>query len=109
MAFYDKIFENGMRGNIVGGLALGIGATFFAPMVLGALSSIARPLFKGAVKGGMVMYDKGKEVGSELFEKGRDVGSGVMQEMKDLASEARAELQGSQKKPSPPARSHRGR
>ena len=98
MAFYERIFENGIKGNLASGLALGVGATIFAPVLLGALSSVTRPLIKGVLKGGLILFNKGKEGGVALFKKGTDMGSDIVKEMKDLASEAQSEIKESQKK-----------
>jgi hypothetical protein len=63
------------------GLIAGIGAAILAPLVIPALANIGKPLAKTAVKGGLVFYEKTKEVfaeAGELFE--------------DIVAESRAEL-----------------
>jgi len=70
-----------LKGNIVTGLAIGIGAAIIAPLVVPALSKAAKPLAKAAVKGGLVLFETSKEklaVAHELVD--------------DLLAEARAEL-----------------
>ena len=70
-----------MKGNIVTGLAIGIGSAIIAPLVVPALSKAAKPLAKAAVKGGLVLFETSKEklaVAHELVD--------------DLLAEARAEL-----------------
>ena len=70
-----------MKGNIVTGLAIGIGSAIIAPLVVPALSKAAKPLAKAAIKGGLVLFETSKEklaVAHELVD--------------DLLAEARAEL-----------------
>ncbi|HVP79313.1 MAG TPA: DUF5132 domain-containing protein [Thermodesulfobacteriota bacterium] len=80
------IFSNGLRGNILGGLAIGIGAAILAPVVVPVLATIVKPLAKGAVKGGFILFEKGKEVAAEAIEAAED-----------LVAEAKAELAEAQK------------
>ncbi|MBZ8179464.1 MAG: DUF5132 domain-containing protein [Oscillatoria sp. PMC 1051.18] len=59
------------------GIAAGIGAVVLAPFVIPAL----KPVTKAVIKGGIVVYEKGKGIiaeGSEAFE--------------DMVAEAKAEL-----------------
>jgi hypothetical protein len=64
-----------------GTLALGALAFMAAPQILEAVGSIVRPVAKTGIKGGMVVYDKGKD----LF-------SGTVDSIQDVASEARSEI-----------------
>jgi len=69
------------KGDIVSGLAIGIGAAVVAPLVIPALSKTARPLAKAAIKGGLVLWQTGKEKlaeGCELVD--------------DLLAEAKTEI-----------------
>jgi hypothetical protein len=52
-----------------------------APQILAAVGSIVRPVAKTGIKGGMIVYDKGK-----------DMFSGTVDSIQDVASEARSEL-----------------
>ena len=70
-----------VKGNAVTGIFVGIGAAVLAPAVLPVLASIARPLAKAAIKGGIMLYDKGKEAVAEAGEL-----------VEDLVAEAKAEL-----------------
>ena len=81
MASLGDIFSNGLKGNIVSGLAVGLGAMILAPLVIPILAGIAKPLAKGAIKGGVLVYEKGKELAGEVTET-----------VEDLAAEARSEL-----------------
>jgi hypothetical protein len=64
-----------------GTLALGALAFMAAPQILAAVGSIVRPVAKTGIKGGMLVYDKGK-----------DMFSGTVDSIQDVASEARSEL-----------------
>ena len=71
-----------LKGNIVSGLAIGIGSAIIAPLVIPALSKAAKPLAKAAIKGGLVLFETGKEKLAEAQEL-----------MDDLLAEAKAELE----------------
>jgi len=70
-----------LKGNIVTGLAIGIGSAIIAPLVVPALSKAAKPLAKAAIKGGLVLFETSKEKLAEAHEL-----------VDDLLTEARAEL-----------------
>ena len=69
------------KGNILTGLAIGVGSAIVAPLVVPALSKAAKPLMKAAIKGGLVLYETGKVKLAEAQEFADD-----------LLAEARAEL-----------------
>jgi hypothetical protein len=64
-----------------GTLILGALAVMAAPQIISALGSIIRPVAKTGIKGGMIAYDKGKELFSETVDS-----------IQGVASEARSEL-----------------
>lgn len=70
-----------VKGNAVTGLLIGIGAAVLAPVVLPILASIAKPVAKAAVKGGIMLYEKGKEAAAEAGEM-----------FEDIVAEAKSEL-----------------
>ena len=70
-----------LKGNIISGLAIGVGSAIIAPLVVPALSKAAKPLAKAAIKGGLVLFETGKEKLAEAQEL-----------IDDLLAEARAEL-----------------
>ncbi len=70
-----------LKGNIITGLAIGIGSAIVAPLVVPALSKAAKPLAKAAIKGGLVLFETSKEKLAEAHEL-----------VDDLLAEARAEL-----------------
>jgi hypothetical protein len=75
------LIEDGLKGNLITGLAVGIGAAILAPVVIPLFANIAKPLAKAAIKGGMQMYERGKEVFAEVAEI-----------TEDIVAEAKAEL-----------------
>jgi hypothetical protein len=50
-----------LKNNIVVGLGIAVAATALAPLLLPVLGGVGRPLAKTLVKGGMALYDKGRE------------------------------------------------
>jgi hypothetical protein len=81
------LFE-GWKGNILGGLAIGIGASVVAPVVIPILATVAKPLTKAAIKGGFVLYEKGRETLAE-----------VQEVVEDLVAESKAEIKEAQETP----------
>ena len=77
MALLDDV----LKGNIVTALAIGIGAAVLAPVVIPLFASVAKPLAKAAIKGGMQLFESGKETFAEVAEIAED-----------LVAEAKAEL-----------------
>jgi len=75
------IFENGLKGNIITGLAIGIGAAVLSPAVISAVAGVAKPLVKAAIKGGIMVYEKGREVVAETGEVVEDIVAEVKAEM----------------------------
>jgi hypothetical protein len=75
MALIDDMF----KGNLVTGLAIGVGAVFFGPTVVQTIGSLLRPTAKAVIKGGMVFY---RETLGEIGEMASD-----------LVAEAKAELE----------------
>ncbi len=50
-----------LKNNIVVGLGIAVAATALAPLLLPVLGGVGRPLAKSLVKGGMALYEKGRE------------------------------------------------
>ncbi|MFZ5906438.1 MAG: DUF5132 domain-containing protein [Nitrospirota bacterium] len=75
------LFDNGFRGNILTGLAIGIGASVIAPAVIPVLANVAKPLAKAAIKSGLLFYEKGRETFAET----REI-------LEDLVAEAKSEI-----------------
>jgi Protein of unknown function (DUF5132) len=74
MALFEDMFKG---GNIITGLAIGVGAAVLAPVLIPAL----RPFAKSLIKAGLVAYDQGRVALAELNET-----------TGDILAEARAEL-----------------
>ncbi len=82
------LFDNGLKGNIITGLAIGIGTALFAPQVIPALAGVVKPLAKAAIKGGLVVYEKSKEAVAEVGEMMEDIVAEVKAEMEESHKEA---------------------
>jgi hypothetical protein len=87
------IFNNGLKGNILSGLAIGVGTAILAPILIPVLASIAKPMAKAGIKGGLMLFEKGKEVAAEAQEV-----------VEDLVAETKAEMAVEKKgiSPAPP-------
>jgi len=73
------LLDNGLK--VSTGVAVGLGAILLAPTVLPIIAAVARPLVKATIKGGIILYERGKELIAETAEV-----------LEDLAAEAKAEL-----------------
>lgn len=74
------LFEDALKGgNIVTGLAIGIGAAVLAPMA----KPLLRPVFKGVVKAGILAYDQGRVTFAEMNERTSDVIAEARSEMNE--------------------------
>lgn len=82
------LLDNGLKGNVMMGLAIGIGAAVMGPAVLPALAGVAKPLLKAAIKSGLLLYEKGKETAAELSEVVEDVVAEAKAEMEEVHAEA---------------------
>lgn len=78
----------------VPGILVGMGITLAAPVVLPVLACALRPLAKSAIKGGLVLGDKVKEITAEARE-----------QMCDLVAEVKAECVASAAKADKPEQS----
>ena len=78
MSFVEDVFKG---GNIVTGLAIGVGVLILAPVVVPIVVGIVKPLAKVAVRGGVALYKVGRDAASEAGEA-----------VSDIAAEAKAEL-----------------
>jgi archaellin len=79
------LLNNGFKGNILAGIAFGIGAAIIAPVIIPILSAAVKPMAKVAIKEGMLLYEKGKE----MVEEARET-------IEDLVAEARSEVEAAQ-------------
>ncbi|HUJ17592.1 MAG TPA: DUF5132 domain-containing protein [Nitrospirota bacterium] len=79
------LLEDGLKGNLATGLAIGIGAAILAPIVVPLFANVAKPLAKAAIKGGIQLFERGKETFAEIAEI-----------TEDIVAEAKSELAESQ-------------
>mgnify|MGYP005854391433 CR=1 FL=1 len=72
------IFEDALKGgNVVTGLAIGIGMVLLAPI----LKPLVRPVAKSVVKAGVALYDQGRATLAELNEQAGDMVAEVRAEI----------------------------
>jgi len=84
--------NSGMK--VASGLAIGVAAVLLAPVVFPVVAGVAKSLAKAGIKGGMILYQKGRVAAAEAKET-----------LEDLAAEAEAELSQAQEvAPSKPKR-----
>lgn len=74
--------EDIFKADAAKGLAVGVGLVALAPLAVASLAGASRPLARAAVKGGLILYEKGRETAAEFSEV-----------MEDLVAEARAEIE----------------
>lgn len=53
-----SIIDDMLKGNVVTGLAIGIGAAILTPILLPIVTGVAKPLAKSVIKGGIILYEK---------------------------------------------------
>jgi hypothetical protein len=87
MALFEDMFKG---GSIVTGLAVGIGAAVFAPVLIPAI----RPLAKTIIKAGLIAYDQGRAALAEFNEQTGDIIAEARAELSEAASEAAQEPAG---------------
>ncbi|WP_051184391.1 DUF5132 domain-containing protein [Desulfatiglans anilini] len=77
---------NGMKWGT--GLAVGAAAVLLAPIILPVAGGVLKSLAKAGIKGGIILYEKGKLMVEETKET-----------LEDLTAEAKSELAGEQAAP----------
>lgn len=60
------LFDNGFK--VSTGLAVGIGALILLPVAAPVFAAVTKPLVKAGIKGGMILFQKGKEAIAEASE-----------------------------------------
>jgi hypothetical protein len=80
MALWEDI-TGSIGGSLASNLLIGAAAVVLAPIVLPAVFAGMRPVAKTLVKGGVLVFDKTREMVAEAGE-----------QMSDLVAEARSEL-----------------
>lgn len=72
------IFEDALKGgNVVTGLAIGVGMLLLAPV----LKPLVRPVAKSVLKAGVAVYDQGRTALAELNEQAGDMVAEVRAEI----------------------------
>ena len=85
MAFFEDALKG---GNIVTGLAIGVGTALLAPVLLPAVSNLLRPATKAAFKGGLQAYDWGRQTAAQVGEMASDMAAEVRSEAEHAAADA---------------------
>jgi hypothetical protein len=80
MALWEDLVE-GLGGSLTSNLLIGAAVVVLAPMMVPAVFVGIRPVAKTLVKGGVLVYDKGRAMVAEAGE-----------QVSDLVAEARAEM-----------------
>jgi hypothetical protein len=80
MAVWESLTE-GFGESLLPTLLIGAAVVVVAPLAVPAVLAGMRPLAKTLVKGGVLVYDKAREMAAEVGE-----------QMSDVVAEARAEL-----------------
>jgi Protein of unknown function (DUF5132) len=75
------IWDYRPKADLWTGVAIGVGL-LVAPVVIPMIADAARPVAKAAIKGGLMLYEKGREMCAEVAEV-----------VEDLAAEARSEVE----------------
>jgi hypothetical protein len=75
------IWDYRPKADLWTGIAIGVGL-LVAPVVIPMVAAAARPVAKAAIKGGLMVYEKGREMLAETLEV-----------VEDLAAEAKSEVQ----------------
>jgi hypothetical protein len=98
MAILDELLES----KVVTGLAVVVGAAILAPVIVPIATGVLRPVAKSVIKGGILLYEKGRETGAELAEALEDLVAETKAEMETPAAQAATTAAAAQEV-SPPA------
>lgn len=98
------------KNNVVAGVGLAFAATVLAPVLLPAMGRIGRPLVKSLVRGGMLMYEKGREAMAVAGESVEDLMAEVRAESATAGAAPQRAAAHAAQTPAPPeaARPHGG-
>lgn len=81
------------------GVAVGLGALVLAPVVIPMVGALIKPVAKGVIKAGMLVYHKGQVVAAESKETWDDLTAEVKAELaQEAMAEASAETKPAKKK-----------
>jgi hypothetical protein len=79
MASLEDMFSG---ENLVIGIAIAIGTAVLAPVIAPVVSNVLRPAAKAVIKGGIIIYDQGRQAAAQVGEI-----------TSDMVAEARADAQ----------------
>lgn len=79
-----------LKNNVVAGVGLAFAAAVLAPVLMPAMGRIGRPLAKSLVRGGMMMYEKGREAIAVAGESVEDIMAEVRAEGAGASARAQA-------------------
>jgi hypothetical protein len=82
MAIFEDLIKG---GNIVTGLAMGVGFALLAPVV----KPFVRPLAKSAIKAGVAAYEQGRVAIAELSEQAGDMVAEARSEIEEEAAKGK--------------------
>lgn len=83
---------NLFKNNFIVGVTSGLVAAVIAPMLIPAIKRSSRPMAKGLIKGGMLLYEKGREATAHAGEMIEDVMAEIQAEQAEQhAAEASSE------------------
>lgn len=102
------VFEALFKGNTATGLAIGLGAAVLAPVLVPAVGRVARPVAKTVIKGGLVVYERGREVAAELGEAVEDLVAEASSEMRTAPAGAAAGGSGGERREHEEHHEHQG-
>jgi len=63
------------------GIAIGIGAVLLAPVIIPMVGALVKPVAKGVIKAGMMVYHQGEVIAAEAKETWEDLTAEVKAEM----------------------------
>lgn len=76
-------YSDYLRSDMAKGVAIGAGVVVLVPLAAMILAPLARPLLREALKGGLRVYEKGRETLAELGETFEDVAAEVQAELRE--------------------------
>ncbi len=80
-----------LKNNVAAGVGIAFAATVLAPILIPAMGRIGRPLTKSLVRGGMLMYEKGREAIAVAGESVEDIMAEIRAESAAPTASAQAD------------------
>ena len=72
-----------MKNDVVKNLVIGLGVSILVPIVVNLLVPVVRPLARSTLKGGILVYEKGRETVAEIGEVVDDLVAEVQEELQE--------------------------